>query len=111
MVERNLDDTTWEKLALSGDPKGSAPNAMLTWYRLKFDLPDANPKVWVPWKITLDANGNGFLYLNDHPIGRYWQVGPQREYFLPDCWVKTGKGQTNVVTLCLRPTEKGQRAE
>jgi hypothetical protein len=101
-----LDDSGWEKLSLGNDSSAEA-KSMLTWYRVKFELPDAKPGVWVPWNIDLEANGNGFIYLNDHPLGRYWQVGPQHEYFLPECWLKTGKGQTNVVTLCLRPTPQG----
>ena len=102
----DLDDSGWEKLSLGGDgPKPS--NALLTWYRVKFELPEQKSGVWVPWKIRMDATGNGFVYLNDHPLGRYWQIGPQREYFLPECWLKFGQGQKNVVTLSLRPTNDG----
>jgi hypothetical protein len=57
--------------------------------------------------LLLDSSGNGFIYLNGHPLGRYWDVGPQREYYLPECWLNFGAGKTNTVTLCLRPTEQG----
>jgi hypothetical protein len=60
-----------------------------------------------PWKVRLDAVGNGFLYLNGHPLGRWWQVGPQREYYLPECWLNFGPGKTNVLTISLRPTNDG----
>jgi hypothetical protein len=53
----------------------------------------------------LEAKGNGFLYLNGHAIGRYWQAGPQHDFFLPECWLHFGA--TNNVTLSLRPVDKG----
>jgi hypothetical protein len=103
----DLDDSGWEKVSLGSDSTSPEPKSMLTWYRVKFEIPDPKPGVWVPWKIRLDAVGNGFVHLNDHALGRCWEVGPQREYFLPECWLKTGKGKSNVLTLCLRPTDKG----
>ena len=70
---------------------------------MKFELPAVDPHAWVPWKLHLDAVGNGFLYLNGHPLGRWWQQGPQRDFYLPECWMNFGDGKTNVVTLSLRP--------
>ena len=63
--------------------------------------------MWVPWEIKLDAVGNGFVYLNGHALGRWWEVGPQRKYYLPECWLNFGPGRRNVVTVCLRPTAAG----
>ena len=81
---------------------------MLTWYRMHFELPVADPHVWVPWQLELNATGNGMLYLNGHPLGRWWQIGPQRNFYLPECWLHSGPGRTNVITFCLRPTESAQ---
>jgi hypothetical protein len=102
-----VDEAGWEKVSLGSTSTEPDPKSLLTWYRVKFELPEQQKNVWVPWKIKLEGVGNGFIYLNDHALGRYWQVGPQREYFLPECWLKFGKGQTNVITLCLRPTKEG----
>jgi hypothetical protein len=102
-----LNDGGWKLVDLSADAVATQPKALLTWYRMNFELPESKPGIWYPWKIKLEGNGNGFIYLNDHQLGRYWQVGPQREYFLPECWLNFGKGKTNVVTLCLRPTTDG----
>jgi hypothetical protein len=55
----------------------------------------------------LEAIGNGFLYLNGHCLGRYWQAGPQHDYYLPECWVNFGPGQPNVLALDLRPVNQG----
>ena len=59
------------------------------------------------WRLRLKANGNGFLYLNGHELGRYWQAGPQHDFFLPECWMKFGGKGANVLTVSLRPGDKG----
>lgn len=87
-------------------PKGH-PDALLTWYRLEFELPATPAGEWIPWRLLLNASGNGFMWLNGHDIGRHWEKGPQREYFLPDCWLHTGPGQKNVIVLGLRETVNG----
>ena len=89
----------------SSSPSGRS-EALATWYQVEFEAPAPGKDEWFPWRALIDASGNGFLYLNGHPIGRYWQVGPQREYFLPECYLNFGK-KKNVLVLCLRPTEQG----
>jgi hypothetical protein len=79
----------------------------LTWYRMHFSLPSPRAGIWVPWRLHLMAAGNGFVYLNGHPLGRYWQAGPQQDFYLPECWLKFGESSSNVLTLNLRPTAKG----
>jgi hypothetical protein len=76
--------------------------AALNWYRTSFELPATKPHLWVPWVARLDLSGNGKLYLNGHPLGRYWQVGPQHDFFLPECWLNFGPGKTNILTICGR---------
>jgi len=63
--------------------------------------------MWLPWQLHLEAGGNGFLYLNGHCLGRYWQAGPQRDFYLPECWLNSSPGQPNVIALDLRPVNKG----
>jgi hypothetical protein len=87
-------------------PKSPAEN-LATWYHLTFTLPDTAVGTWVPWGAVLEASGNGWIYLNDHPLGRYWEAGPQRKFWLPECWLNTAPGATNVLTLMLRPTDQG----
>lgn len=97
-------DKQWDSVNLG--PSSAAPDtAMLTWYRMNFKMPSAKSHVWVPWRLHLNANGNGFLYLNGHPLGRYWQAGPQHDFFLPECWLNFGK--ENLVALSLRPLDQG----
>jgi hypothetical protein len=101
--EPSYDDGQWKPIKL-GDPVPADDATLLTWTRLRFELPTPKPNQWVPWKLTLNAGGNGFLYLNGHALGRWWEVGPQKDFYLPECWLNFGPGQTNVVTLALHPT-------
>ncbi len=104
-----LDDSKWETVRLNPpsdaepDPSANVP-VNLVWYRLRIALPSPQAHVWVPWKLHLEAAGNGFLYLNGHALGRWWEIGPQKDFYLPECWLNFGPGSTNVVALCLRPT-------
>lgn len=100
-----LDDSNWETVDLPDRAPPASGPINLCWYRLRFELPATDPHVWVPWKLHLKATGNGFIYLNGHALGRYWNVGPQWDFYLPDCWLNFGPGSKNVVTLCLRPTK------
>jgi hypothetical protein len=102
----DLDDSAWQTEKIDGQSSSASPPAsLLSWYRLKFELPENDPHKWVPWKVHLDVVGNGFLYLNGHALGRWWQVGPQRDFYLPECWLNFGPGKTNVIALTLRPTD------
>jgi hypothetical protein len=112
----DLDVSDWQSVALDTTralaPKGDdAPagktDALATWYRSEFELPAVDAHAWIPWNANIDAAGQGFLYLNDHELGRYYDVGPQREYFLPECWLNFGPGKKNVLAMSLRPTDHG----
>lgn len=77
---------------------------LLTHYTLEFQLPRTPAALSVPWKLHLEADANAFVTLNGHQLGRYWAAGPQRDIWLPECWLNFGPGTTNVVTLQARPT-------
>jgi hypothetical protein len=111
----------WEKVTLDttrpiarkGDgiqPKDHQ-SALFTWYRLEFELPEpSSPEAPpIPWRLLLDASGNGFMWLNGHDIGRHWEIGPQREFYLPECWLNFGAGRKNVLVLGLRQTVNGAK--
>lgn len=100
-------DKEWPTVTL-GMGSTAPKNAMLMWYRMNFRLPSKKSHVWVPWRLHLNASGNGFLYLNGHALGRYWQAGPQHDFYLPECWLDSGENQ---VTLSLRPTDQGVSIE
>lgn len=84
----------------------SVADGLFTWYRIEFELPEQKKGVWIPWLARINASGNGYMWLNGHNIGRHWEAGPQREYFLPECWLNFG-GKKNVLVLGLRQTANG----
>lgn len=87
-------------------PSGPS-DAPTTWYRVRFELPSLEPGVWVPWGAGVDAAGDGEIWLNGHSLGRYWQAGPQRKFYMPECWLRFGPGRENVLTLRLSPVGRG----
>lgn len=94
----------WHERALP-DEAGPAEAGLLTWYRCAFELPGVDAGTWVPWVLRLSASGNGFLYLNGHCIGRFWEAGPQRDFYLPECWLN-GAGQGgNAVVIGLQTVD------
>ena len=83
----------------------AVPDGLFTWYRAEFDLPASKGTDLMPWLLRILASGNGYMWLNGHNIGRHWQAGPQREYYLPECWLHFGG--RNVLVLGLRQTADG----
>lgn len=85
-------------------PKGKQ-DALLTWYYANFTLPENAGKH--TWRLLINASGNGYMYVNGHNIGRHWEVGPQREFYIPECWLNLKKGQKNCILLGLMQTVNG----
>jgi hypothetical protein len=115
----DFDPKDWKKVALdttesvprkgNGIEPKAKQDALLTWYRLEFDLPASAAAKSTPWRLLIKASGNGYMWLNGHDIGRHWEEGPQREYYLPECWLNfAGK---NVLVLGLRQTIHGAKIE
>lgn len=96
---------SWKSVAAK-QSSASVPHALLTWYRMQFELPSPKPGVWVPWHLHLEATGNGFIYINGRCLGRYWQVGPQYDFYIPETWLHFGAGQINTIALNLRPVDQ-----
>jgi hypothetical protein len=104
----------WEKVSLdtgsaiarkgNGIQPHGQRDGLLTWYRIEFELPEAAS---IPWRLLINASGNGFMWLNGHDIGRHWEIGPQREFYLPECWLNFGGSRKNVLVLGLRQTVHG----
>ncbi len=90
----------------NGVQPANVPDGLFTWYRVEFELPAADPSVWIPWLARINASGNGYMWLNGHNIGRHWEAGPQREFYLPECWLNFGK-KKNVLVFGLRQTANG----
>ena len=88
-----------------GDPIAADQHRrLLVHYTLEFQMPRDRVTTSVPWKLHLDADANAFVTLNGHLLGRYWAAGPQRDIWLPECWLNFGPDAKNVVELQARPT-------
>jgi beta-galactosidase len=52
-------------------------------------------QVNTPGDTFLDTGklGKGFVWINGHPLGRFWNIGPQRTLFVPGPWLHAGTNQ------------------
>ncbi|MDQ1095843.1 MULTISPECIES: glycoside hydrolase family 35 protein [Chryseobacterium] len=51
-----------------------------------------------PADMYLDMRdfGKGFVFLNGHNLGKYWQIGPQQTIYVPASWLRKGKNEVIV---------------
>ena len=40
--------------------------------------------------LDMHGYGKGFVFLNGHNLGKYWQIGPQQTIYVPACWLNKG---------------------
>ena len=40
--------------------------------------------------------GKGLVYVNGHPLGRLWEIGPQQTLYCPGVWLKKGENEIMV---------------
>ncbi len=55
------------------------------WYKAKFKYSPAERPT--PLFLKIYGAKKGLLYLNGHNLGRFWSIGPQEYYYLPECWL------------------------
>jgi len=46
--------------------------------------------------LDMRTFGKGFVFLNGHNLGKYWQIGPQQTLYVPAGWLKKGVNQVVV---------------
>jgi beta-galactosidase len=51
--------------------------------------------------LDISKLGKGALWINGHPIGRFWNIGPQQTLYVPAPWLK--KGENEIVVFDLMP--------
>lgn len=49
----------------------------------------------------IDMKGwkKGFVWINGHNLGRFWDVGPQERLFVPGVWLKSGRNEVTVFNM------------
>jgi beta-galactosidase len=69
-----------------------------TFFHGSFDLAD-------PADTFIDMTNyqKGFVWVNGHNLGRYWNIGPQFRLYCPAPWLK--KGKNDIVVFDLHQTE------
>jgi len=89
---------------------------------LKYEAAGANAAATGPafWRATvrvarpgdcfLDMRpwGKGFVWVNGHNLGRYWNIGPQQTMYVPGPWLHAGDNE--IVVLDLLGPEKPEVA-
>ncbi len=43
--------------------------------------------------------GKGLVYVNGHPLGRIWEIGPQQTLYMPGCWLNEGENEIVVFDI------------
>jgi beta-galactosidase len=69
-------------------------------YRGRFDAPVSGTAAADTFLDTAGL-GKGFVWLNGHPLGRTWSIGPQRTLYVPGVWLKPRGNQLVVLDLLL----------
>ncbi|HEY8993268.1 MAG TPA: beta-galactosidase [Lacunisphaera sp.] len=61
----------------------------------------ATVKVGQPGDCFLDMSpwGKGFVWVNGHNLGRYWNIGPQQTMYVPAPWLKAGDNEVIILDL------------
>jgi beta-galactosidase len=40
--------------------------------------------------LDMHGYGKGFVFVNGHNLGKYWNIGPQQTLYVPAVWLKKG---------------------
>lgn len=59
--------------------------------------------------LDFSSWGKGLVYVNGHPLGRFWEIGPQQTLYTPGCWLRKGENEIVVfdITGPQSPTVEG----
>lgn len=49
--------------------------------------------------LNFETWGKGLVYVNGHPLGRIWEIGPQQTLYCPGCWLKKGENEILVFDI------------
>lgn len=49
--------------------------------------------------LDLSMFGKGQVWVNGHPLGRYWEIGPQQALYVPGVWLQKGENQLIILDL------------
>ena len=74
----------WE---LPEPSKAMAGSGRPAWYASRFKYTSAAAEAGQAIFVEIAGSRKGQLFLNGHNVGRFWSIGPQKYYYLPECWL------------------------
>lgn len=98
-----FDDSDWSERA-APQPEAGHPGGLL-WCRRAFRF-RWNPDFETPMRLTLrHAQRKALIYFNGVLAGRYADIGPQEDFYIPEDWIR----EENTVCIMLDGRDKGPR--
>jgi beta-galactosidase len=55
--------------------------------------------------LNLSKFQKGYVWVNGHNLGRYWNIGPTHNLFCPGAWLKIGKNTITILDMLNNKTE------
>jgi beta-galactosidase GanA len=49
--------------------------------------------------IDVSEFQKGYVWVNGHNLGRYWNIGPQQRLYCPGVWLNKGKNKILILDL------------
>jgi hypothetical protein len=98
---------TTPTVAAGGSKPVTANNSGPHWYYGSFA--NSNSGLAADTYLTLPGGVKGILYINGINIGRYWNVGPQQQLYVPGAWLR--EGSNDVFVLELEPSTSSRSAQ
>jgi len=95
LMENLTEDSQWQFRRWElPEPSGSLTgNGRPAWYaaRFKYSTPAHGKALF----LQIMGARKGQIFLNGHNAGRFWNIGPQEYYYLPECWL----GEVNELVI------------
>lgn len=73
------------------------------------EAPGEKPGIFFRGTFTIDATADtfidmtnfikGFVWVNGHNLGRYWEIGPQTRLYCPATWLRQGENEMIIFDL------------
>jgi hypothetical protein len=109
LLEENLTQDakwSWRPWEMPAGKPLAAAAGMPAWYSTTFKRAPARTVAGteLPLFVEIKGAGKGQLFINGHNAGRFWTIGPQEYYYLPECWLEAN----NELKLFVEHGEKPQ---
>jgi len=89
LLENLTEDAKWSfrRWELPEPSKAVTGGGRPAWYASRFKYSPSVAEAGYPLFVEVIGSRKGQLFVNGHNIGRFWSIGPQKYYYLPECWL------------------------